>query len=558
MAGALSIGSVLADRYRIDSVLGGGGYGVVFEAWDQDVGRRVALKIPRTSAGEADRELLERFRREAAAVARLQDPHTVTLFDYGEADGHLYMVCEFVAGTALGALLEERGKVSPDVTAKIALQVLSSLREAHGSGILHRDIKPDNIIIHEYMGDPYRAKLVDFGLAKETNRSENKLTQEGMVMGTAHYVSPEAYLLRPTGPTSDLYSLGMVMYEMLVGSPANDASTAIAVAQITANKEEYPIPEQIPEPLRSVVGRLIRKEPTERYQSASEAMSDLQDYVANSPNVDSSSPDFVPAPSVDRALGSQRQLNEEDFGASTEPALALDDDARRRPQGQKVSARSQLRGDAPDASKKTRPKRPRKAGGLLGFVAILLVVLGAVSVGIIWAFEIEMPWNKRPPVTAEQLSAKSFDVTSPDTSFFWVDWERGIVYANGPREIPPVGRCAMLLDSKSDPAPPNIYYPIQAVDSIPQVVEIEPVGREAVAEIAAQCDSARVAADAVHLSAEILASESKIADVKRREEMRSRRRAAARKQAEDATQKRGKVLKLLKDANTARRVIDVF
>ena len=166
----LGHGSVFAGRYVIGDVLGDGGYGRVFEAQDHEVGRRVALKVlrPDMANGGYSHEKRERFRREAATVANLQDPHTVTLFDHGETpEGLLYMVFEFVNGTPLNDLLK-RGPLRADIATRIVRQVLQSLREAHAAGILHRDLKPENIIVHDYGDEQYRAKLVDFGLAKST------------------------------------------------------------------------------------------------------------------------------------------------------------------------------------------------------------------------------------------------------------------------------------------------------------------------------------------------------------------------------------------------------
>ena len=270
------IGNLFEGRYQIVDLLGEGGFARVFRAEDTKLQRVVALKVISPQGGEYTAKAAKRFLREAAVLASLQDPHTITLFDFGEsADGLLYMAFEFVAGRDLSIVLEKGGPMDAHTCGRILDQVLSSLREAHNAGILHRDIKPANILVADYGG----ARLLDFGIAKARNQDHaQRLTETGRVVGTPRYMSPEQLFGEELTPASDIYSLGLVAFEMLLGRSPIEGSTHRQVMEQQLSPLPWRIPPQLaPEPMRAVLERMLAREAPDRYQSADEAMRALRD-----------------------------------------------------------------------------------------------------------------------------------------------------------------------------------------------------------------------------------------------------------------------------------------
>ena len=219
------VGTLFHGKYHLHEELGAGGFAHVFRATDHAT-RPVAIKIIRPSAsGRYSDEIKARFMREVQAIARLRDEHTVRMFDYGESDtGLMFMVFEFLSGRDLGKLITERGRLLPDEVLHVAEQIARSLREAHACGLLHRDIKPQNVQIVADARDPLRAKLLDFGIAKSVT-DQAGLTREGELIGTPRYMSPEQLLSGELGPASDIYSLGMVCFHALLGSDHMQGNT---------------------------------------------------------------------------------------------------------------------------------------------------------------------------------------------------------------------------------------------------------------------------------------------------------------------------------------------
>lgn len=239
------IGQTLDGKYRLDSLLGQGGMGRVYRAARPLIGDMVALKIL-SPEQIADNHAVERFRREAQAAARLKHPNAVSIYDFGVSEaGLVYLVMEIVEGQSLRALIKQQGPLTPNAAAEIFKQVCSALDEAHKQQIIHRDIKPDNIIV-EANATGLRVKVLDFGIAKlrDLAPSATNLTQMGSIVGTPHYMSPEQCLGEELDHRSDIYSLGVVLYESLTGIlPFNSpTSSAVVVQQVT----------QQPPPLRSI------------------------------------------------------------------------------------------------------------------------------------------------------------------------------------------------------------------------------------------------------------------------------------------------------------------
>jgi serine/threonine-protein kinase len=254
----------LADRYRLEERLATGGMGAVHAATDERLGRRVAVKLLKEELAD-NPTFVERFRREARAVAALSHPNIANVFDYGEDAGTHFIVMELVEGRDLARLIREEGAVEPQRTAFICAQACDALAHAHAAGVVHRDIKPANIIV----GDDDRVKVTDFGIARAV--ADVTLTATGSVLGTAHYISPEQASGDKIGPQADIYSLGIVLYEMLTGSLPFTGDSPIAVAMRHVS-DEVPAPSElnsdVPSELDDVVRRATRKDPALRFASA--------------------------------------------------------------------------------------------------------------------------------------------------------------------------------------------------------------------------------------------------------------------------------------------------
>lgn len=236
-------GRTLDGKYQLEAKLGTGGVGAVYLATRLHIGDKVAVKVLRSDKSD-DVQTAERFRLEARMAAHLKHPNAVVIYDYGvTADGLRYLVMELVEGRTLRQLISQQGALAVSLTAEINTQVCSALNEAHRIGLIHRDIKPDNIIVQETPAG-LRVKVLDFGIAKLSSLGTSNLTQTGTIVGTPRYMSPEQCMGEQLDGRSDIYSLGIVLYEMLCGIvPFNaPSSTAIAVQQVT----------QPPPPLRQI------------------------------------------------------------------------------------------------------------------------------------------------------------------------------------------------------------------------------------------------------------------------------------------------------------------
>lgn len=265
------IDTVLANRYRIQAKIGDGGMAVVYRAIDLLLHRPVAIKCLRPQFA-SDPEFLQRFMQEAQAAASLSHPNVVNIFDVGHAGDVHYIVLEYVQGRNLKEILREEGRLSPKRAAHIARSVARALEAAHRRQLIHRDIKPHNILITP----EGRVKVTDFGIARAASAAT--LTQTGTVIGSVHYFSPEQARGGPVGPASDLYALGVVLYEMLTGTVPFRGDSPIAVA--LKHLEEDPVPPSrlvpsIPPWLERVVLKALAKDPAQRYRSAEEMAQDL-------------------------------------------------------------------------------------------------------------------------------------------------------------------------------------------------------------------------------------------------------------------------------------------
>jgi CheY-like chemotaxis protein len=236
-------GTVLAGRYRLESLIGGGSFGTVFRALHLELDREIAVKILATSAG-TDPEALARFRREGISACRIQHPNAVAVLDFGVNPGGVaYLVMELLHGHSLEKELEDRGQIPPHRTVEIAVPVASALAAAHDAGVLHRDVKPSNVFLHQTPQGEV-PKILDFGIAKVVGEAAigQNLTVDGSLLGTPAYMAPERFRRGPYGPKSDVYSLGAMLYEMLSGRLPFIPSTADPLALVAMQAEEDPPP----------------------------------------------------------------------------------------------------------------------------------------------------------------------------------------------------------------------------------------------------------------------------------------------------------------------------
>jgi eukaryotic-like serine/threonine-protein kinase len=261
------------NRYRIVRPLGSGGMAEVYLAHDDVLDRDVAVKVMSGRYADDD-EFVERFKREAQSAAALSHPNIVSIYDRGESeDGTYYIAMEYLPGGTLKDCLLRRGALPPHTAAAVALQIAEALHAAHRTEVVHRDIKPHNVLVTA-SGD---VKVGDFGIARAA--SSSTMTRTGSILGTAHYISPEQAMGEPVGPSSDLYSLGIVLYEMLTGTLPYDAETPIGIAMKHVNGHLVPPRElspEIPEGINAITLKLLAKNPDERYASAAELIEDLE------------------------------------------------------------------------------------------------------------------------------------------------------------------------------------------------------------------------------------------------------------------------------------------
>lgn len=278
-------GQVLKNRYRVDRRINGGTYGVVFGATDlkasADDESRVAVKALLPSAAKSH-AVVRRFEREVQVIRALTHPNLISILDYGlDPEGCLFYVMDFLEGEDLGARLQ-RGLLPVRGAALVAIQVLMALEEAHEHEIVHRDLKPENIFL-QTAGGRIRVRVLDFGIAKvigERGQSMEKLTLTNEACGTPNYMAPEQITGEAIGPWTDVYALGLILYEMITGEMAVQGSSFIETLRKQAS-EPIPVPDQlIGTPIGRVLARALKKAPTERFPSAGAMQTALKEAVA--------------------------------------------------------------------------------------------------------------------------------------------------------------------------------------------------------------------------------------------------------------------------------------
>lgn len=383
-------GSLLDGRYRLDAVIARGGMSTVHLATDERLDRHVAVKLL-DPALATDRAFVDRFTLEARSVARLSDPGIVQVFDQGVEDGSAFLVMELVPGGTLRELLDERGPMPPYAAAAVLRPLLGALREAHGAGLVHRDIKPENVLISMSGA----VKLADFGLVRAV--AESRSTSHSVVMGTAAYLSPEQISGDDTDGRSDLYSLGVLAYEMLTGEPPFTGDNSIAVAYRRLD-HDVPAPsdhaDTVSEDLDHLVVRATRRSRGDRYSDAAEMIDDLTHAAAAGqfPNY------LVPAPRQSswaraRSAAAERTApgGESEFDAADRES----GDALSRPGGPvptRVHTRTDVRSaDRPGYAPEPHPGREMEPPGdrtpirprrRLGLMWLALVLAAAIVLAV--------------------------------------------------------------------------------------------------------------------------------------------------------------------------------
>lgn len=276
--GSLAPGTMLADRYEILQLLGEGGMGAVFKARDIELDRLVAIKIIRPEFA-ADPESLQRFKQELILSRKVTQKNVVRIFDLGQAEGVKFISMEYIEGRDLKDILEEKGTLPPDEAARLVQEVSRALDAAHSEGVIHRDLKPQNIMVEE----GGRVVVMDFGIARSMDASG--LTQTGALVGTPYYMSPEQAKGEKIDTRSDLFSLGIIFYQMLTGELPYKSDTPIGT--LLKRVQEVAIPPvevaPIPRPLNDIVMKCLTTEPGERYQTAQELFYDLEAWLGPTP-----------------------------------------------------------------------------------------------------------------------------------------------------------------------------------------------------------------------------------------------------------------------------------
>lgn len=364
-------------RYELQSRIAIGGMGEVWEATDHVIGRTVAIKILKDEY-MGDPGFLERFRAEARHAALVNHEGIASVFDYGEENGSAYLVMELVPGEALSTIIEREGSLSADKTLDIVAQTASALQAAHAAGLVHRDIKPGNLLITP----DGRVKITDFGIARIADQVP--LTATGQVMGTVQYLSPEQASGHAASPATDIYSLGIVAYECLAGKRPFTGESQVAIAMAQINDTPPPLPPTVPQPVQNLVMAMIAKKPADRPSSAATVARAAQ--ALRRGDLNSAA---IAVPAVIAGV----------LGAG---AVATGDDAMTQLMGATQGATTIMPTTAqiPTGADETPEKKKRSpwTWPLIALIALLVIVLG----GTVWAL---LSNQKAPqPVSSSAVS----------------------------------------------------------------------------------------------------------------------------------------------------------
>ncbi len=299
--------TIAGGRYQIVQLLGEGGMGAVYQARQVAMDRMVALKLIRAEYVQTP-QAAARFHQEMRTTARVEHPNTIRVYDFGEAEGgQLFLTMEFLAGRSLGAVIEAEGRLPLDRIVRIARQVCNALGAAHQSGVVHRDLKPENVMLLESFGERDHVKVVDFGIAKSLDDAQPKLTATGSLVGTPAYMAPEQALGRPVDGRTDLYALGVMLYQMASGDVPFHAPTMGSLLVAHATEPPPPLLGAAPDvspALAALVMQLLEKEPSARPQTAAAVVARLDACLVDPFGATLAAPPAPPAP----PRGSRRKV----------------------------------------------------------------------------------------------------------------------------------------------------------------------------------------------------------------------------------------------------------
>lgn len=275
------IGKTIDGKYLIESMLGEGGMAVVYKSHHTLMERQVVIKVMQGWL-LSNKKSIERFQRECKVTAKLNHPNIVTVYDVGDINGKApYLVMEYIQGESLADKIHRQGALSFETTADIIIQLCSGLQEAHTAGIIHRDLKPDNVLLQNKSDRPDWVKIVDFGISHLVHGQAQRLTKTGRMVGTPEYIAPEQLKDKPMDMRTDLYALGIMMYEMLTGTVPFGGESAEAILMKHLLEMPQPMSVHKPEfadgtPFDDIILKLLQKEPDHRYQTASELKLDVE------------------------------------------------------------------------------------------------------------------------------------------------------------------------------------------------------------------------------------------------------------------------------------------
>ena len=403
------VGKVLGSRYEILEKIGEGGMATVYRAKCRLLNRFVAIKVLKSEYSK-DETFVKRFRAEAQSAAALTHPNIVSVFDVGEEDGINYIVMELLESKTLKDYIEENGALRNELTLKIAAQIASALETAHKSHIIHRDIKPQNIVLNKNMV----AKVTDFGIAKITNAPSATITSFGSTMGSVHYFSPEHAKGGYTDEKSDIYSLGVVMYEMATGKLPFDGDSPVSVA--LKHIQEEPIEPKAINPrvsiaLNQIIMKAMSKSTVTRYQNATELLSDISIALAN-PNSNISKPSssvsagrtqVIPIVKVDETLNEEEtkvpNLRTRQAINSNKMSVVPPSNNRRRVENVAVQQDDEEEEEKPQTRKTTsednKPKNNKKKKLTIIICVIIVVLIGGSVFGIKMYNKIKLLSNRK-------------------------------------------------------------------------------------------------------------------------------------------------------------------
>lgn len=426
----LEIGSFLSDRYEILSKVGAGGMSDVYKAKDHILSRFVAIKVLKQEFSE-DSSFVTKFRAEAQSAAGLEHPNIVNIYDVGSENGLYYIVMEYVEGITLKTYIEKKGQLSFKESASIAIQVARGIEAAHNKNIIHRDIKPQNIII----STDGKVKVTDFGIAKAT--SSNTISSD--VMGSVHYASPEQARNGFVDGRSDIYSLGIVMFEMVTGRVPFDGDTTVAVA-LQHLQEEIARPSiyapDLPISFEKIILKCTQKTPDRRYQTIEELLTDIrrslahpdEDFVTIAPLVDGGKTKVISPQELDKikeGRGVAEDLNDDDTDADNDDEYADDEDDDDEYDESLLDDDADDEDDDDDDDGKLLNPKMDKAITIMGIVTAVIIVIViiylALSVAGVFKFGGKKNSESQQTESQTQTESESESETQTETEGQMID-----------------------------------------------------------------------------------------------------------------------------------------